>query len=295
MTAATDLRLRVVRASRRPTETGRAPLARTPHFEVLRDDHGLEVRHTLTLDRLDNDLAGMLAEELFASGVLSQVLDDEPVDNDLFERLFVGVVRSTATDPALAWRAFYANTLTAIRECWAAPGARAPGSQIADMAPVYERAARLAPPGTVLDLGSCFGFFPLLLAENGAHQVVASDLVPGSMRLLGAVAHDRSAPLRTLVCDARRVPLPHRAADTVTVLHLLEHLDAASGRAVLREAVRLAAKWVVVAVPFEETPNAAFGHVRRFDLPELRALGAETGTPYTVCEHHGGWLVLQAS
>ena len=35
-----------------------------------------------------------------------------------------------------------------------------------------------------------------------------------------------------------------------------------------------------------------WGHVRTFDLADLDALGAATGQPYTVEEHHGGWLVV---
>jgi hypothetical protein len=48
----------------------------------------------------------------------------------------------------------------------------------------------------------------------------------------------------------------------------------------------------VVAVPFEEVPHPAWGHVRTFDLDALEALGAATGLPYRVDEHHGGWLVV---
>jgi hypothetical protein len=33
-------------------------------------------------------------------------------------------------------------------------------------------------------------------------------------------------------------------------------------------------------------------HIRTFDLADLGALGAATGRPYTVDEHHGGWLVV---
>jgi hypothetical protein len=48
----------------------------------------------------------------------------------------------------------------------------------------------------------------------------------------------------------------------------------------------------VVAVPFEDEPTPAWGHVRTFDRDDPRALGAATGLPFTVTEHHGGWLVI---
>jgi hypothetical protein len=61
---------------------------------------------------------------------------------------------------------------------------------------------------------------------------------------------------------------------------------------VLREALRVARRLVVVAVPFEEEPTAAYGHVRTIDLRQLGELGDSTGHRYSMHEHHGGWLVL---
>jgi hypothetical protein len=81
----------------------------------------------------------------------------------------------------------------------------------------------------------------------------------------------------------------------VTVLHLLEHLDAATAGAVLRDAVRLARRRVIVAVPFEDVPRACYGHVQRFDGDVLRLIAdawRTTGVHAGVHEFHGGWLVL---
>lgn len=259
-----------------------------PHFRLRRVGSGFEVSHSLRPDRLDNDVAGLIAAELFDTGFLT--------GNDVFEQVLTGVVRSTVREPLKAWDAFYGNTLTRIRECWTSGSAALPqGSQIAGMAPVYDRALRLVPPGRVLDLGSCFGFFPLLLAERGQNAVIASDLVRGSMRLLTAVARHRRVPLQTMTCNVASVPFPNGSVDTVTVLHLLEHLDERQSRAVLSEAARLARNWVVVAVPFEEEPAAVYGHVQRFDAAKLTQLGITTGRPFTVAEHHGGWLVVDAA
>jgi hypothetical protein len=49
---------------------------------------------------------------------------------------------------------------------------------------------------------------------------------------------------------------------------------------------------VVVAVPVEDEPTAAYGHIRTFNLRQLGELGDRTGQPGSVHEHHGGWLVL---
>lgn len=263
---------------------GPAQVTRTHHFCLHRRDHRVEVTHWLRPEQLDNNLAGLLAEELFAPGWLSGI--------EVFERVFTGVVQSVLDDPLRAWTLFYDNTLERIRECWANPADGAAHSSIAGFAPVYRHAMRLAPPGRVLDLGSCFGFLPLLLAERGEHEIIASDLAPGSMRLLETIAVARGQRVRTLVCDATQVPLPSGAVDTVTAMHLLEHLEPARGAAVVAEALRLARRRVIIAVPFEDEPTSAFGHVRTFGLDDLDDLGARTGHPYQVTEHHGGWLEI---
>jgi Methyltransferase domain len=262
------------------------PVLRTDHFCLAERGGRVGVTHWLYPGQLDNDVAGMLAEELFAPGWLSGA--------EIFERVFTGVVRSCIDDPLLAWCTFYGNTLARVRQCWQTPTA-ANGHErttISELAPVYAHALQLIPAGQVLDLGSCFGFLPLLLAERPANTVTASDLSGGTMRLLTAVAAARGLQVSTLVCDAARIPVPDGSADTVSVIHLLEHVSPAHGLAVIREALRVARHQVVVAVPLEGEPTAAYGHIRSYDLRQLGELGELAGHRYRVHEHHGGWLVL---
>jgi Methyltransferase domain len=262
------------------------PVVRTGHFCLTVRDRRIEVTHWLSPDELDNDVAGLLADELFAPGWLSGL--------EIFERLFTGVVRSCVDDPLLAWCTFYGNTLARVRQCWQAPAA-ATGREhttISELAPVYAHALQLIPAGQVLDLGSCFGFLPLLLAERPANTVTASDLSGGTMGLLTAVAAARGLQVNTLVCDAARIPVPDGWADTVSVIHLLEHVSPEHGRAVISEALRVARHQVVVAVPVEDEPTAAYGHIRTLDLRQLGVLGDRAGHRCSVHEYHGGWLVL---
>lgn len=164
------------------------------------------------------------------------------------------------------------------------------GGTNAGMAPVHDRAAALA-VGSVVELGCCFGFLALRLARDG-HPVTAVDLSPGTVALLASIAPALGAPLHTLAGDAAAVPLADRCADTVFAVHLLEHLPPALATRVVGEMLRVARRRVVVAVPFEDAPNPTWGHLRTFDLADLDALGAATGHPYAVDEHHGGWLVV---
>lgn len=257
----------------------------TTHFEASTQDGRLHITHSLPTRRIDNDLAGLIAGELFGPGWLSGA--------ESFERVLTGVVLTSAPDPVSAWELFYRNTLARLGEP-ARASAPADGS-LAAYRPVYEHAVSLIGPGSVLELGCCFGFLSLQLADPAhitALDVTASDVTANTVRLLAILAPRLGRPLATLVCDAARVPRPDRAFDTVLAIHLLEHLEPDHGSAVLTEALRLARRRVVVAVPFEDTPSAAFGHVRTFTLDELCYLGLESGWSISAYEHHGGWLVL---
>ena len=117
------------------------------------------------------------------------------------------------------------------------------------------------------------------------------------MRLLKQVSGQLRRPLTTMGCDAAEVPLPDRSADTVTALHLIEHLPDDAAEAVLDEALRLARRRVAIAVPFEDEPQECYGHLRCYDLPKLSRMADDLcarhpGVTASVYELHGGWLVL---
>lgn len=259
-------------------------IVRTPHFCLRREGIRVRLNHRLRPDQLDNDLAGTLAEELFAPGWLSGA--------EVFERVFTGVVLSTVDDPMEAWSTFYDNTLRRIVQSAGRQANEDVHSSISAIVPVYQRVLERVPEGRVLDIGSCFGFLALLMADRPGNSVITSDIAGGTVALLRTMSRRRGVPLGTLVCDGARIPLPDRAVDTVTVVHLLEHLAPAHGEAVFSESLRLARRRVVIAVPYEDEPTAAYGHVRTFSAEGLDALGRRSGLPYTVEEHHGGWLVL---
>jgi len=238
---------------------------------LRRSDGRLRVTHSLT--------PADLSERLVA-GVTASVQDAD-FGQEEFELTMVGLVRSTVPGALDSWSVYYRNSLHELLD------------GTADFAPIHDRAAELV-RGSVLDLGSCFGFLPLRLAGAGV-PVTATDILPGTMRLLDAVAPELGVALETIVCDATHVPVPDGSADTVTAIHLLEHVDDTIGDAVVDEALRVARERVVIAVPFEDEATACHGHVRTFDPEALRALGERTGRDFDVVEHHGGWLILDAS
>jgi hypothetical protein len=254
-----------------------------PHFpgttrlRTRRSGGELVVTHDLSPEELCDELAVLVAVELDEIGMLVRGRAD-------FEQVFIGIVRTTVDAALPAWLHFYRNSIDRLEN----------GS--ASFAPVHQHAASLVQGRRLLDLGCCFGFFPLRLVRDGI-DVVATDMSRSTMDLLKLVSVRLHRPLRTICCDAARVPLPDASVDTVTALHLIEHLTAAKADDVLHEAVRLARRRVVVAVPFEDKPRACYGHVQKFDLNALERLGAKIsgkhpGLVATVHEHHGGWLVL---
>ena len=266
---------------------------RTPHFDVVPHGSTLQLRHVVPPHQVDDDLAGLLAHELFGPGWLR--------GTDLFERIFTGIVLTSAEEPLVGWELFYRNTLSRLADLLghacgsgseAGPGAGAAHGTLAGYAPVYSHVESLLPPGgTVLELGSCFGFLSLRLAAAGRHTV-ATDLNPGTIDLLSRVAPRLGIALDTATADAARVPQPSASVDHVLAVHLLEHLEPEHGERVLAEARRLARHRVVVAVPLEEVADETWGHVRTISLEDLESWGRFSGWRYRVHEHHGGWLVL---
>ena len=278
MTSASTLsRVRVTRRSGPHVAHADRTALCTTRFCTSRADGVMAVEHDLAPDEISDELAVLLATELDDAGVLRGQSE--------FEAVFTGVVQSVTDDDGesdVAWLRFYRNSLARLEHGSAA------------FAPIHQHAASLVLGRQIVDLGSCFGFFPLRMAAAG-FDVTATDLSGPTMELLDRTSPRLRRPLRTVVCDAASVPLPDGAADTVTVLHLLEHLDADAAAAALREAMRLARRRVVVAVPFEDVPRACYGHVQRFDVDVLQRIADAwrgSGPEVGVHEFHGGWLIL---
>lgn len=260
-------------------------MVRTEHFDLTHAGPRMQVGHRIPPSQIHAGLAGVLADELFRPGWLR--------GSDLFERIIAGIVLSSAPEPLAAWEAFYRNSLDVIDAAIAGRPVDVPGrDSIPGYAPVYAHAEGLLAPGSVLEMGCCFGLLSLRLATAG-RATTALDVSTGTVELLRSIADRLGTPLRAVVADAAHVPAPDRAFDTVLALHLLEHLDPEHGERTLHEAVRLASRRVVVAVPLEDEPDETWGHVRTVSLDDLVAWGRALDLPFDVHEHHGGWLTVE--
>jgi len=247
----------------------------TPNF-LIRDGH-IQPRFP---GRISNELAGHIAAELVPLGLVP--------DGPAFERIFVDAVLAADPEPARAWTAFYGNTIRCLRR----PDPGGTGS-VATFARIYACVLSLIRGRTVLDVGCCFGFLPLLAAERDPdRRVVGADLLPGTVALASRICRARGGRPRFLAADLLALPVADQAVDTVLAVHVLEHLPAQACGPALAQLCRAARRRVVVAVPLEATPDPTFGHLQVFDLARLAELGDVPGWSRDVHAADGGWLVL---
>jgi SAM-dependent methyltransferase len=248
-----------------------------PGISAVRGRDGrIWVRHGWQAGQLDDEIAEPLA------AVLGPLTDD----HDVFGRAFTGIVLTSHPSAIGAWDAFYRASLARLH--------RPPGQR--GYSEVYRHAlglllASTVPATTVADAGCGFGFLALHLAARGV-TVTACDVTAGATGLLTQLAGRLGLPLDVVTGDAGSGLLATATADAVALLHVLEHVDEATAATLVTEAVRVARRRVVIAVPYETSPAALFGHVRTIDRSQLTKLGAGSGWDYRVHEHHGGWLVL---
>jgi SAM-dependent methyltransferase len=274
--------------------------------------------HDFAPTEIDNNLGHHVVTELLPLLTAHrQRIDSGYSEQDLFERAVGDIVRSMAGNERVAWRLFYANTVDATQRSARLGQPPEPPSESASdfiglFGAIYRRALELieslppaATPPTVLDVATCFGFFPLLLARVRSGvlgEIAGCDLNPALMAFAGDYAnHDGSGRVRFGVADIladdierELAPLPARF-DAVTALHLLEHLEPVQTDWAMANLWRLAARRLIVAVPLEKVPDPRYGHRQIFDRERLLALGRALGGHCEYFEYHGGWLVVDRS
>jgi len=255
------------------------PSIETPNF-LIQDGR---VRPRFGGSGISNELADHIAAELAPLGLVP--------DGPAFERLFVDAVLATHPDPMRAWAGFYGNTMRRLRR----PDPGGTGS-VATFARIYAHVLSLIRGTTVLDVGSCFAFLPLLAAEKDPRlRVIGTDLVPSAAALAARMSRSQGSRARFAAGDLLALPVADQAVDTVLAVHVLEHLPAEASALALAQLRRVARHRVVVAVPLEEVPDPTFGHVQAFDLARLARIGQDPDAPgwsQAVHAADGGWLVL---
>ncbi|MCP5420813.1 MAG: class I SAM-dependent methyltransferase [Gammaproteobacteria bacterium] len=298
--------------------TGCHPLAAaSDHFSLYRlappvgEDEWIIV-HDFQAEQIDNDIGHYVAEELLPLLTAHPLVNDPRYtrsEQQLFEASVGDIVRSMDNDIRRAWHRFYDNTLTALQpDVWnqAARPKAAPAPFIREFSAIYTHARRLlndlpsgsSRPFTMLDVATCFGFFPLFLAQRRTgpseylQDIVGWDMNPALVDLANDYArHRHCSHIHFELADIRETGQRTIAFDAVCAIHLLEHLESEHTAGALDNLWQLTRQRLIVAVPLEAVPDARFGHRQVFDLQRLHELGRQLHSPYEVFEDHGGWLV----
>nr|BBH93060.1 hypothetical protein KTA_12590 [Thermogemmatispora argillosa] len=293
-------------------QAGGYRLQQTAHFLLAEREH--EPRrllvHFFAPQELDADLGAWFLTELRPAGWLA-----DPED---LARLFAGVIGSCdPRDPTRAWRRYAENTLQRYRALLRAGSAAGPvaspdaNSPVTVFASLYRRVWTLlqqepaGAAGRLLDAGCSFGFLPLLLAEAcpGLREIVGLDLRPDAFLIAQQLAEERGwQQIRFVQADLCRADQVAALGqfDTVVALHVLEHFSPAESEQVLSHLLEVTRRRLIIAVPYEEQPEPAYGHRQTFSPAALEELGrrclqrwGERQGRYWCEECAGGLLVVE--
>ncbi|NTU84901.1 MAG: class I SAM-dependent methyltransferase, partial [Chloroflexales bacterium] len=264
--------------------------------------------------QIDNNLGHYVANELLpllttAWGRMPRGAASDPFAYDeqaIFEHCVGAIVRSLDGNERRAWHRFYDNSLAALERAMAEPSSTL--DFISPFGAIYRQLMALVCGRTVLDAGTCFGFLPLLLARQGQSglererrllgerlaQIVGCDLDSALVGFATAyAAHRQHQQVRFVQADLLANDFARLGAfDTVTAIHVLEHLEYDQTAAALANLWAVTGRRLIVAVPLERSPDPRFGHRQVFDEGRLLALGRELGGRSRYLELHGGWLIV---
>lgn len=119
---------------------------------------------------------------------------------------------------------------------------------------------------SLLDIGSGRGVFLFpLLREFPELEVTSMDILPHRVELLECVRAGGVANLHPMLGDICAGQLPDKSFDAVTMLEVLEHIPDTENA--VKNAVRLARRYVIVSVPSKPDDNPE--HIHLFSKEDL--------------------------
>ncbi len=127
---------------------------------------------------------------------------------------------------------------------------------------------------SLLDVGSGRGVFLFpLLRDFPELEVTSLDILSHRYELMQCIHDGGIGNLTPLLADITRWDAPDKSFDVVTMLEVMEHIPDTD--AVVRNAVRLARRYVIVAVPSKPDDNPE--HIHLFSDDDLACLFVEAG------------------
>lgn len=273
----------------------------TAHFIICRraGSDRIFLLHRLGQGDIDANLLRLLNEELSPLGIVASARD--------YGALLFAILASpfpAPRDQRAIWRCFCLNTLSHLHHLMASPPSSlsplAAHSHIAAFAAIYRRVGELVVGQSVLDVGSSFGFLPVLLAERiPERRLVGCDHNPDLLPIATDLAQVRGIPQVTFrCCDVLAADFSAlEPFETVTAIHLVEHLTEEQMRIALAHLLEVTTHRLVIAVPFEEPVQVLYGHQQAFTLEKLYHWGNWCvarlgGTSTCWCEEVMGGLLI---
>jgi SAM-dependent methyltransferase len=251
-------------------------LEETEHFLLARPAETARVIlvHRFQSSELDNNLVDCLMQEL------PNLITSEQA----FGHAMIGVVHSIKPrDPVDAWGIFSLNTLQRLREHIDEHTLQKPTSTIGACATIYRRLFELKVGASLLDVGCACAFWPVLAAEREPHaqsSIVGVDSRLDAIHLsqhMAALTQHQNLTFLQLDLLSPQFVEEVGTFDSVTAIHLLEHLPEAQLPLAFQHLLQVTRHRLVVAVPYETEATRAYGHEQVFTRETL--------------EHWGQWCV----
>lgn len=255
--------------------------------------------HLFKPEEANADLICYIEDELPTSGII-------PTAREFGATLFavLASMHHAPRDQQTIWLHFCLNSLNSLRDQIAHPLKNAPDqiSYIAPFAAIYRRIFELVTGGSLLDVGCSFGFFPVLMADRDhSMRVVGSDVSQDAISFSTTLANAVEVHSVTFhQIDVLSDDFPKLGHfDTVTTIHVLEHLPEEDMTTALDHLLRTARKRLLIAVPYEEQAQGLYGHYQTFTPEKLHQWGKwcverlEGKGKYWYEELMGGLLVVE--
>jgi SAM-dependent methyltransferase len=246
----------------------------TPHFLFCTRDTAPSpiLIHWFAPQDLHSSISSHLVEELKPFGCIP--------NNERQAEMMTGIIETTYPgDVRRAWNYFGTNTLRRLLALvsTASPEISLEWGTLEASATLYQRVLELCAGKRFLDAACNGGFFALLLAEQRpfVQEVVGVDIDGEVFRVGKELARARNlSTVRFVQADLLSDEIEALGTfDTVTALHVLEHFTEEDMYRVLDHLLHMTLQHLIVAVPYEETPTAAYDHLQCFSPAKLEQVG----------------------
>ncbi|MGH2496938.1 MAG: methyltransferase domain-containing protein [Ktedonobacteraceae bacterium] len=231
--------------------------------------------HSFKPEEINSNIVHYLVQELKPFNII-------PHSEQLGE-LLAGIIGGTVYpgDVRRAWNYFGANTLQRLLVYLgsAIPSNLPDYGTIGVFATLYQRVCELCVGERFLDVGCNSGLLSLLLAERipFMREAVGIDIDPDAFKIGQEIAAQHQLTnVRYIQADLLAGDFSAIGMfDTVTALHVLEHINEKNMYQVLTNLLKVTAHRLIFAVPYEtDEPEAALGHQQLFTRAKLEAVGA---------------------